>query len=169
RSAEAPFLQVLGEQVVVGLGGRLDQLLAVLLGPVPGLAWNLALGRLAASERDRLHLDEIDEAPEARLLPERDVQSDQPTLEPPAERVDGAEEVGALAVEAVDHPHAPQRVFPREISDPLRLPPGTRHPAGRPHGPPPDPQPGPRVGDKIAVPGSVNQIDSMSFPITICN
>jgi len=145
----------------------LDQFLPVFLRPVRQLSGDVALARLAAGEGDRLHLHEIDEALEGRLLADRQVKRDQPSLQPPGERLERAEEVGALAVEAVDDDDARQVVLRRELPDllGLHLDAGDRvHDDDRRlH----DPEPRARVGDEIAVPRGVHQVEVMALPVAI--
>ncbi len=81
--AEGSRLEVLGEQLVVRLGGGFDELLAILLGPIREVVGDLALGRLAARVRHGLHLHEIDGAAEARFLAEGDLERDEAALEAP--------------------------------------------------------------------------------------
>ncbi len=76
------LLQVLREQVVVGLGGGLGQLLAPLLDGIHHLAGDLRLAGLAVRDEERLHLHEIHHTLEARLAADRHLERAQPPLEP---------------------------------------------------------------------------------------
>src|SRR2546427_796834 len=131
------------------------------------LAGDLALDRFSAHDGDRLHLDQIHEALEARLLADGKMERDQTPLEPAGEGLEGTEEVGALAVEPVDDDDAREIVLRREFPDLLGLDLDARdrvhHDDGRFH----DPEPRARVGDEIAVPGRIDQVDPVTLPVAV--
>src|SRR6185436_9936101 len=65
RLGQRALLEVLGQQVVVGLGRRLHQLLAPLLHTLGRLGGDVGVGRLAVAVERRALGDQIDEAAEA--------------------------------------------------------------------------------------------------------
>src|SRR2546428_343608 len=128
---------------------------------------HLRFRRLAIGVEERLHLGEVDVALEPRLLADGEVQRHDAALETARERVQRAEEVGALAVEPVDDDGARQLVLVRELPDLLRLHlhagDGVHdHDRGIDHA-----QAGARVGDEITVPRRVDEIDAVAFPVTV--
>ena len=98
-------LEVALHQLVVELGDRVDQQVMVLLRELEQLGRDLADREVLAEVvvvRDRVHLDEIDDAAVMLLLADRDLHADRVRAEAVAHRLDGVEEVGAGAVHLVD-------------------------------------------------------------------
>ena len=67
------------------------------------------------------HRDQVDDAGEPRLRANGDLKRREPALQALLERLERAEEVGALPVEAVDHDHAREAVLVGELPDLLGL------------------------------------------------
>ncbi len=98
-------LEVGLEQVVVVVGHRLDELLAVLVGALAQLVGDrLRLeGRAELVEvDDGVHLDEVDDAAEVGLGADRQLQGDRVGAEAVDQHLQAAEEVGPDAVHLVD-------------------------------------------------------------------
>ena len=110
--AELLALEVLLHEGVVGLGDRLDQLAAQLLGLGDQLGGDLlvlddgAAGVLAVGvllgEADGPHLQDVDEAGELVLGADREVEDDRGGVEAVADGLDGEVEVRAQLVHLVD-------------------------------------------------------------------
>ena len=107
--------EVLLQQRLVGLGDRLEQLLAVLgsaVGEVGGDLLDLVLGAHGhvtlgvAGPDERAHLDEVDDADEVVLGTDRQLQHEGLGAEAVHDRVDGEVEVGAQLVHLVDEADA---------------------------------------------------------------
>ena len=102
--------QVLLEHLVVLAGDRLEQAVTpvVGLGLLVGGDVLLVVGGalVVAVPDDRLHLDEVDDAPEAALRADRQLDDGRHGFQPALDHLDGAEEVGAGAVHLVDEAHA---------------------------------------------------------------
>ncbi len=103
-----PFGEEGFHQRLVGLGHHLEQLLAghrCLIGQV---GRDLALRHLAGvrSERQRLHADEIDDPGEVAFIPDRQLDRNDLAGTVAMERLEGALEAGALALEAIQHDDA---------------------------------------------------------------
>jgi hypothetical protein len=104
-------------------------------------------------------------AAERRLAADRQLQRDEAALQALLQRLERAEEVGALAVEAVDHDRAREIVLVGELPDLLGL---HLHPRDRVHhdhrgaG---HAQAGAGVGDEIAVSGRVDQVQAIAVVI----
>ena len=93
------------EQLVVEVRDRVDQLVVVLvrlLGELGGDLGDVELLAEVVLVDDRLHLDEVDDAREVLLLPDRKLHRHGVRAQPVAHRGDGGEEVRAGAVHLVD-------------------------------------------------------------------
>ena len=165
RLGDGALLEVLREEVVVRLRGGLGQLLAPLLRGVHRVRGNLGLARLPVRDEEGLHLDEVHHALEGRLAPDGDLQRTEPPLEPPLERLQGAEEVGALAVHPVDHHDARNAVVVGHLPDFLGLDLHPRHRVHHHHRRAHRAEPRPRVGDEVAVSGRVDEVESVPLVV----
>jgi hypothetical protein len=165
--AQGPLLEVLAQQLVVGLGRGLHELLAPLLHAVGQGPRDLPFAGLAVGEGHGLLLHEVDVALEVVLLADRDVDGDETALEPPPQRLQRAEEIGALAVQPV-HDHGAGQVELRgELPDllGLHLHAGDGiddHHRGLDHA-----QARPRVRDEVAVPRGVDDVDPVALPVAV--
>ena len=102
---ERAGVEELLHQRVVGFGDHLDQRLARAVGRAFHLRRHRPFGGLAAAVGGvgpRLHGDQIDDAAEALFLADRQLNRDDRAAEHAAQRLDGAIQAGALAVEAVE-------------------------------------------------------------------
>ena len=165
RLADRAFLEVLGEEVVVGLGGRLRELLPVRLGRVHHLARDVGLLDLAVGGDEGLHGDQVDDAGEAGLAPDRHLEGGEASLEALLQRLEGADEVGALAVEAIDDDHARQPVLVGELPHLLRLHLHARHRVDHHDGGARHAEPRAGVGDEVAVSGGVDEVEAMALVV----
>ncbi len=103
--AQRPGVEVLLEQRVVALGGRLNELTAVLVDPLLHVIGDRDLASLAVLRgHERLEVQEVDDAAEVLLGADREVQRERPRREALAHGAHGAVEVGVLLVELV-HDH----------------------------------------------------------------
>ena len=113
----------MGERVV-GLGDDLDHLLAPLLGVRAerlGDLDDVDLRAEVVAIQDRLHLDEVDDALEAVLAADRQLDRHGPGTEAVDDHVDAAPEVRAGAVQLVDEADARHRVLVGLAPDGLGL------------------------------------------------
>ena len=161
------LLEILGQEIVVGLGGGFHQLLAPLLHRVGELGRDGGLAGLAIGEDGRLLGDQIDVAAEAALLADRHVHRHDAPLEAAAQRLQRAEEVGALAVEAIDDDGAGQIELAGELPDLLGLHLHAGHRVDHHHRRLHHPQAGARVGDQIPVARRVDQIDPVALVVAV--
>ena len=102
-------LEVALHELVGVLRHLVHQLLVVLLGLGLKLVRDLHLDRVAAAVArvlERLHVDQVDDAARLVLGADRDLGGDDVVAERGLKRLEGAEEVGALAVEHV-HEYEP--------------------------------------------------------------
>ena len=102
RVGDLLALEVLGQDVVVGLGGRLEQLVAAgrdLVGEVVG---DRDLDLVRAVEPPRLAVDEVDVALERLGGADRDLERRDLVAEAGPQRVERGRRVGVLAVALVD-------------------------------------------------------------------
>jgi hypothetical protein len=98
-------LQVLLEQLLVGLGGDFEHLAPPLVGAgehVLGDVNGVPNAAVVAPPEMGLHLDQVDHAEEIGLPPDRDLEDEGIGLEPVDDRPNIGVEVGAGAVELVD-------------------------------------------------------------------
>ena len=163
--ADRALLEILREEIVVGLGGGLRELLSIRLDRVHHLAGDLGFRDLAVRGDEGLHGDQIDDAGEAGLAADRHLERREPPLEPLLQRLEGAGEVGPLAVEAVDDDHARQPELVGELPDLLGLHLHARHRVDHHDGGARHAEPGAGVGDEIAVPGRVDQVEAMALVV----
>ena len=128
-------------QRVVGFGDHLDQRLARASAPAPSMLGRDRRLRSACRCRRsaKVHAfigDQIDDAAEALLLADRQLDRDDRAAEHAAQRLERAVEAGALAIEPVEHDEPRQlqllggRSRPSR-SGPRRRPPRRRRPAPR--------------------------------------
>ena len=120
RAAQAGFELLLRERALreerfhqrfVGLGHHLDQLFARMRRRVRQGGGNLAFGHLAAAvgrEGQRLHAHQVDDALEVVLLADRQLDRHDLAGAVAVQRLEGALEAGALALEAVQRDDARQ-------------------------------------------------------------
>ena len=92
---------------------------------------------------------------------------DEPALEAAPQRLQRAEEVGALAVEPVDDDGARQVELGGELPDLLGLHLHAGHRVDDDHRRLDHPQAGPRVRDEVAVAGGVDQVDAVALPVAV--
>ena len=118
-------LEHLHHELVVGLRGDLDELLAVDLGVVRELGGNLADRRVDAVvvlvEEDRVHLEQVDDADEGILGADRELDRHGVSVEAIAHHPDDVVEVGTRAVHLVDVGDAGNAVRVRLAPDRLGL------------------------------------------------
>ena len=99
-------LEELLHEIVVVLGGGLDELVAVHLGVVLHVGGNLADGRVDALvvlvEEDGVHLDEVDDADERVLGADRELERHGARVEAVLHHADDVVEVRTRAVHLVD-------------------------------------------------------------------
>src|SRR5262245_32971912 len=118
-------VEVLLEDLVVGLADLFDQLLAVVLGLFEHPGRNLADDVVGAHGLvlvgDRLHLDEIDYADELVFRADRQLNRDRVGFELGADLIEGAREVRPDAVHLVHEADARHAVLVRLPPDGLRL------------------------------------------------
>ncbi len=165
RLADRAFLQVLREQVVVGLGGGLDQLLAVGLRGLDEIGRDLGLLDLAVGQHERPHRDQVHHSSEAVLGADRELQRHEPALQPLLQRLERAEEVGPLAIEPVHHDRARQREVVGELPDLLGLDLHARHRVHHHHRGARHPQARARVGHEVAVAGGVDEVEPVALVV----
>ena len=163
--ADAALLEVLGEEVVVRFRHRLDELLPPRLRVVHDLAGDVRLLHLAVGGDEGLHGHEIDDAGKAGLRSHGDLERAQASLEALLEGLEGAEEVGALAVETVDHDGPGQPVLVGVLPDLLRLHLHAGHRIHDDDGRARRAQSRPRVGHEVAVSGGVDQVEAVALPV----
>ena len=109
-------------QRLVGLDDGVEELLAVLGGELRHLVRNragLALLRTLGA-RVRAHVQHVDDPRQLVLRADRDVHGDALRRQLVAERLESAEEVGALAVEHVDEDHSRESELVSEPPRPRR-------------------------------------------------
>ena len=163
--ADGAFLEVLGEQVIIGLGGGLGELLAVRLGRLHRLTGDVRLLELAVDREQRLHRDQVDHAREAGLAADRHLEGGEAALQPLLEGFQRAEKIGPLAVEPVDDDDPRQRVLVGELPDLLGLDLRPRHRVDHHDGGADDAKPRASVGDEIAVPRRVDQVEAVALVV----
>jgi len=167
RLFERSRLQILAQQLVVGLGRGFHQLLAVLAGLVRDVAGDVGLARLPIRVERRLHLDEVDETLERVLLAHGDVERHRAALEPAGDGLQRAIEVGPLAIEAIDDDGAGQLVLVRELPDLLGLNLDAGHGVHHHDGRLDHSETGAGVGDEVAVPRGVHEVHVVALPVTV--
>src|SRR5918998_3903992 len=105
-------IQIHDHELLVLVGDGLEQLLPVLLGPIPHAGRDLGLlplGTQIVLVDDRLHLHEVNDPPEVGLSPDRELHRHRVRPETVAHGLDRPVEVGADPVHLVDErdPRAP--------------------------------------------------------------
>ena len=155
-------VEVALHQLVGDLRDLVHQLLAVLLGPLAEVLGDLDLGGPAAPLAlvdEGLHVDQVDDAAQLLLGPDRDLGGDHVRAEGGLQRLERGEEVGALAVEHVDEDEPRQALPVGAPPEPLGAdldPADAVDDDDRGVG---DPQRGDRVGDEARLARGVEQVD----------
>ena len=165
--AEVVALKVLVRQVVVHLGDGVDHRRAVLLGLCAQLGrdvHDLDLVAQVVAEVDGLHPDEVDDALEGVLAPDRDLHRHRVGAEALADRVDTAPEVRAGAVELVDEAEARHAVAIRLAPDRLRLRLDAGHAVEDDHRAVEHAEAALHLDREVHVPGRIDDVDAMLAP-----
>ena len=165
--AELLALEVALHQPFVRLDHRVQELRAVLLHLRLQLGRNLARGFLLRTlgARVRAHVQEVDDAGQLVLAPDRQVHGDAVLRELRAQRLEDAEEICALAVEHV-HEHDPRKPeVGRALPEPRRAHLDPHHAAGDEERALDDPQRGDRVALEPGVAGRVDEVDLAALPL----
>ena len=160
-------LEVALHQLVGDLGHLVHQLLAVLLGALLELLGDLGLLRAAAVVAlvdERLHVDQVDHAAQLVLGADRDLGGHHVLPEGVLQRVERAEEVGALAVEHVHEEHARQPELLGALPEPVGGDLHAHHAVDHEHGAVRRAQRRQRVGHEARVAGGVDQVDLAVLP-----
>jgi hypothetical protein len=113
---------------------------------------------LAAVVLVGLHVDEVDDAADLVLGADRDLRGHDVRAESGLERVERAEEVGALAVEHVDVDQARDAELGRALPQPLGGDLHAHHGVDHEHGGLADPDRAEGVGDERGLAGRVDQV-----------
>ncbi|GAV32354.1 hypothetical 66.3 kDa protein in hag2 5'region [Coriobacteriaceae bacterium EMTCatB1] len=168
-SRDLLVLEELREQLVVLLGRRLDQLMAVQLGLVAQLGGNLADRRIDALvvliEEDRVHFDEVDDASELVLRPDRDLKQHGTRVEAVTHHLHDVEVVGARAVHLVDVRDARHAVAVGLAPDRLGLRLDAAHRAEDGHRAVEDAKRPLHFHGEVHVAGRVYDLDAMVLPV----
>ena len=155
--------------VVVGLGERLDELLAVLRGLLGELGRDLLdlvvlTHRGLAAPGEGTHADQVDDTEEVGLGTDRELEHERGGVEALDHHVDAAEEVRSGAVELVDEAHAGDGVLvglaPHRHG--LRL--DTGDTVEHRHGAVEDAQRALDLGGEVHVAGRVDDVDLVVLP-----
>ena len=159
--AELLALEVALHQPFVRLDDGVEELRAVLLHLRPQLGRNLARAFLlrALGARVRAHVQEVDDAGQLVLAADRQVHGDAVLRELRAQRLEDAEEVGALAVEHVHEHDAREAEVGRALPEPRRADLDAHHAAGDEERALDDAQRGDRVALEAGVAGRVDEVD----------
>ena len=119
RCRRALVLEVRLHELVVELGDRVDEQVVGGFGGCREVGRNVVdheVGSEGVRVRDRLHLDEVDDAGERLLVPDRKMDGHRGRTETVAHRLNGGVEVGARSVHLVDERDAGDAIA-------VRLPP----------------------------------------------
>ena len=160
-------LEVLVGQLVVHVGDGLDHRVAVLLGlglELLGDVDDLDVVAQVVAVVDRLHLDEVDDALELVLLPDRDLDGDGVRAEAVLDRLDAAPEVGAGAIELVDEAEARHAVAIGLAPDGLGLRLDTGHAVEDDDRAVEHAQAPLDLDREVHVPGRIDDVDTMVAP-----
>ena len=106
---QVAILEIGLEELLGGLGDRLEQLLPVFggaVGEVGGDVGGVPVLPVVTLPDVGLHLDQVDDAVEVGLGPDRELEHERPRPEPIDDRLDVEVEVGAGAIELVDETDA---------------------------------------------------------------
>ena len=159
------MLQVLVHEGVVGLGRRLDHLLAVLLGLGPEVRRDLAVLELHPLgfhvPVDGLHADQVDHALEAILGADRQLDRQGVGAQARPDLVEAAEVVGAGAVHLVDERDARHAVLVHLPPHGLGLRLHAGHGAEQRHGGVEHAQGALHLDGEVDVPRSVEDVDAV--------
>src|SRR4051794_26130591 len=162
-------LEVLLHDLVVGLGQRLEELLAVLRGLLGELGRDLldvvvlAHPGLAAPG-ERAHADQVDDSEEVGLGADRQLQHQRGGVQPLDHHVDAAEEVGAGAVELVHEAHPGDGVLVRLAPHGHRLRLDARDTVEHRHGAVEDPERTLHLGSEVHMSRRVDDVDLVVLP-----
>ena len=166
---EGALLEVLLHDLVVGLGQRLEQLLAVLRGLLGEVGRDLLDGvvlthRGLAVPGQGAHADQVDDTEEVRLRADRELEDQRGGVEAVDHHVDAAEEVRAGAVELVDEAHAGDGVLVGLAPDGHRLRLHAGHAVEDGDGAVEDAQRALDLGGEVDVTGGVDDVDLVVLP-----
>ncbi len=161
-------LEELHHQVVVVLGARLDHVVAVHLGVIGELGRDLADGGVDALvvlvEEDGVHLDEVDDADEAVLGTDGELDGHGAGAETVAHHLHDVVEVGAAAVHLVDVGDAGDAVgvglAPHRLGLRLDATDGAEHGDGTVE----DAQRALDLDREVNVPGRIDDLNAMVLP-----
>ena len=161
-------MQVLLEQLVVRLAALLDEQLAVLVGLGAELGRNL-LDQVVGPQRlvlvaDGLHRDQVDDAGELVLRPDRQLDGHGVPLQLRPDLLERPREVGAHAVHLVDEADARDAVLVGLAPDGLRLRLDAGHGVEHGHRAVEHAQRPLHLGREIDVAGRVDDVDAMIPP-----
>ena len=152
-------LQVALHQRLGVLGHLVHQLLAVLLREVGEVVGDRDLGAVPVVVLVGLHVDQVDHAARVVLGPDRDLGRHHVGPEGLLEGIEGAEEVGPLAIEHVHVDQARDAELLRALPQPLRLDLDAEHAVDHEHGGLAHPQGAQRVGDEGRLARRVDEVD----------
>ena len=165
RVLEQSALEVLVEQRLVALGGRLDHLGAPLLAVLAHLGRNVAVLEFHALglvvPEYGLHLDQVDDAGEGFLGPDGELDRHGISAQARPDLIHATQEVGAGAVHLVDEGHPRHAVLVHLPPDRLRLRLHAGHGAVHGHGGIEHAQAPLDLDGEIDVPGSVDDVDAV--------
>ena len=160
-------LEVLVGERVVGLGDDLDHLLAPLRGvglERLGDLDDVDLRAEVVAIQDRLHLDEVDDALEAVLAADRQLDRHRSRAEAVDDHVDAAPEVGAGAIELVDEADPRHGVLVRLAPDGLGLGLDAGHAVEDDDRAIEDAQAALDLDGEVHVPGRIDDVDLVVVP-----
>ena len=158
-------LEVALEQVVVGDHDALDQVVVDLCSSA-SMSSGMSLGAGAAALVDVGGVGEqVGDAPEARLLADRQLEGGDAGAEPIPQLVEGAVEAGPLPVELVDEHHAGHAQLGGQLPHDLGLDLDALDRAHHEHRQVGDPQRGGHVADEVGVAGGVDEVDLVVVPL----
>src|SRR6059058_1118244 len=168
---EVLAVEVALHQALVGLDDGVEQFRVVLVDLRLELGRNLHRLTLALTlgTHVRAHVQEVDDARELVLCPDRQVDRDAVLAQLLLQRAEHAEEIGALAVEHVHEQNARQVALRRPGPVPSRLHLDTHHAAHDEQRTFDDAKRGDRVSDESRVAGRVDQVDLAVLPLRVAD
>ena len=161
-------LEIALHERVGDLGDLVHELLAVLLRLGLELVGDRDLARVVASVAVvfvGLHVDEVHDAADLVLGADRDLRGHHVGAEGGLQRLEGAEEVGALAVEHVDEEHPRQVELLGALPQADRVDLGAHDRVDHEDGRFADPQGAERVGDEAGLARGVDEVDLALVPV----